>query len=143
MLSLLRNRNSVTNPPQASSRFARRGVALAVAGVSLGAVAAGCTPPPPSNLGTTGALSGAYAKNVFGIDVASYQHPNGAAINWASVRASGAAFAFVKMSEGASYTNVYAARDLNGARAAGMRASARAKVATSASVFAATNSDQV
>ncbi|MDQ1672399.1 MAG: lysozyme [Frankiaceae bacterium] len=124
MLSLLRNRNSVTDQPQVSSRRTRRGVALAVAGVSLGAVAAGCTPAPPSNLGTTGALSGAYAKNVFGIDVASYQHPNGAPINWASVRAGGAAFAFVKMSEGDSYTNVYAAKDLNGARAAGLRASA-------------------
>ncbi|MDQ1635263.1 MAG: hypothetical protein QOJ32_2072, partial [Frankiaceae bacterium] len=53
MLSLLRNRNASTNQPQVSSRRTRRGVALAVAGVSLGAVTAGCTPAPPSNLGTT------------------------------------------------------------------------------------------
>src|SRR4051812_45830562 len=98
MLSLFRNRSSAPDRAQVDSRRSRRGVALAVAGASLGAVAAGCTPAPPSNLGTTGALSGAYAKNVFGIDVASYQHPNGAAIQWASVRAGGAAFAFVKMS---------------------------------------------
>jgi GH25 family lysozyme M1 (1,4-beta-N-acetylmuramidase) len=127
MLSLRRRNStpdSTADRTPVSARRTRRGVALAVAGVSLGAVAAGCTPAPPSNLGTTGALSGAYAKNVFGIDVASYQHPNGAAINWASVRASGAAFAFVKMSEGSTYTNAYAAKDLNGARAAGLRASA-------------------
>lgn len=124
MLSFFRNSTSLSDHAQSSHRRARRGVALAVAGISLGAVAAGCTPPPASNLGTTGPLSGAYAKNVFGIDVASYQHPNGAAINWASVRASGAAFAFVKMSEGSGYLNPYASSDLNGARAAGMRASA-------------------
>jgi GH25 family lysozyme M1 (1,4-beta-N-acetylmuramidase) len=128
MLSLFRTRPAVSDraaPDHAPTGTRRRRVvALAVAGVSLGAVAAGCTPAPASNLGSTGVLSGAYAKNVFGIDVASYQHPNGAAINWASVRASGAAFAFVKMSEGASYTNPYAASDLNGARAAGLRASA-------------------
>lgn len=153
MLSLFRTRTpapdsaapDTTTPDTAAPDTAqagtrrRRVVALAVAGVSLGAVAAGCTPAPPSNLGSTGALSGAYAKNVFGIDVASYQHPNGAAINWASVRASGAAFAFVKMSEGSGYTNPYAASDINGARAAGLRASAyhfarpRAPLSTAAS----------
>ena len=31
-----------------------------------------------------------------GIDVASHQHPSGAAINWAQVRAAGHSFAFVK-----------------------------------------------
>ena len=100
----------------------RRRPALVVAGLGLAVVAAGCTPPTSSQLGTTGPLSGPYAKNVFGVDVASYQHPNGAGINWGSVKAGGAAFAFVKMSEGATYTNPYAARDLAGARAAGLRA---------------------
>jgi GH25 family lysozyme M1 (1,4-beta-N-acetylmuramidase) len=103
-------------------RLSRR-PALVVAGLGLAVVAAGCTPPPTtSQLGSTGPLTGPYAKNVFGIDVASYQHPNGAGINWASVRAGGAAFAFVKMSEGAGYTNPYGASDLAGARAAGLRA---------------------
>ncbi|HSP36422.1 MAG TPA: glycoside hydrolase family 25 protein [Frankiaceae bacterium] len=99
----------------------RRRSALVVAGLGLAVVAAGCT-PPPSSLGTTGPLTGPYAKNVFGVDVASYQHPNGAGINWASVKAGGAAFAFVKVSEGAGYTNPYAGGDLAGARAAGLRA---------------------
>src|ERR1700712_5786291 len=96
---------------------ARRGAALAVAGLGLAVVAAGCT-PPSSSLGATGTLSGPYAKNVFGVDVSSYQHPNGAGINWGSVKASGPAFAFVKMSEGSSYTNPYGHNDLAGARAA-------------------------
>jgi GH25 family lysozyme M1 (1,4-beta-N-acetylmuramidase) len=100
----------------------RRRPAIVIAGLGLAVVAAGCTPPATSNLGTTGPLTGPYAKNVFGVDVASYQHPNGAGINWASVKAGGAAFAFVKMSEGATYSNPYAAGDLAGARAAGLRA---------------------
>jgi GH25 family lysozyme M1 (1,4-beta-N-acetylmuramidase) len=100
----------------------RRGSALLAAGLGLAAVAAGCAPASSSSLGTTGPLTGPYAKNVFGIDVASYQHPNGAGINWASVKASGAAFAFVKMGEGSGYTNPYGASDLAGARAAGLRA---------------------
>lgn len=105
------------------TRF-RRGTALLAAGLGLAAVASACSPAPSSSLGTTGPLSGPYAKNVFGIDVASYQHPNGAGINWGSVKASGAAFAFVKMSEGNYYTNPYAASDIAGARAVGLRASA-------------------
>lgn len=99
----------------------RRGAALAVAGLGLAVVVAGCT-PPSNSLGTTGPLSGPYAKNVFGVDVSNYQHPNGAGINWNSVKASGAAFAFVKLSEGSSYTNPYGKGDLAGARAAGLRA---------------------
>jgi GH25 family lysozyme M1 (1,4-beta-N-acetylmuramidase) len=100
----------------------RRRSALAVAGLGVAVVAAGCA-PVATQLGSTGPLTGPYAKNVFGVDVASYQHPNGAAINWASVKGGGAAFAFVKVSEGPSYTNPYAAGDLSGARAAGLRAS--------------------
>ena len=102
-------------------RLRSRSAALAVAGIGLAVVAAGCT-PPSSSLGATGTLSGPYAKNVFGVDVSSYQHPNGAGINWGSVKASGAAFAFVKMSEGSGYTNPYGYSDLAGARAAGLRA---------------------
>jgi GH25 family lysozyme M1 (1,4-beta-N-acetylmuramidase) len=55
-----------------------------------------------------------------GVDVASYQHPNGAAINWPRVRASGIRFAAVKATEGAYYRNPYALADLNQARAAGL-----------------------
>ena len=112
MLSLLR------------SGSVRRRSAVLAAGLGLAIVASACTPPPTNNsLGSTGPLSGPYAKNVFGVDVASYQHPNGAGINWNSVKASGASFAFVKMSEGASYVNPYGKGDLASARAAGVRAS--------------------
>ena len=57
---------------------------------------------------------------VDGIDVASWQHPNGAAINWASVRSAGVNFATVKATEGSTYTNPYFAGDLAGARAQGL-----------------------
>ena len=55
-----------------------------------------------------------------GVDVASYQHPNGAAINWPRVHASGIGFAAVKATEGAYYRNPYARADLAQARAAGL-----------------------
>ena len=55
-----------------------------------------------------------------GVDVASYQHPNGAAINWPRVHASGIGFAAVKATEGAYYRNPYALADLAQARAAGL-----------------------
>ena len=55
-----------------------------------------------------------------GVDVASYQHPNGAAINWRRVHASGIGFAAVKATEGAYYRNSYALADLAQARAAGL-----------------------
>lgn len=108
--------------PRAASRTLRRRGTLVAAGLGLALVASGCTPATSSQLGTTGPLSGPYTKSVFGVDVASYQHPNGAAINWSSVKAGGASFAFVKMSEGATYSNPYAKSDLAGARAAGLRA---------------------
>ncbi len=57
---------------------------------------------------------------VQGVDVASYQHPKGAAIHWASVAADGIRFAGVKATEGAYYQNTYAPGDLAGARAAGL-----------------------
>jgi lysozyme len=59
-----------------------------------------------------------------GVDVASYQHPGGAGINWGAVAASGQRFAVVKATESTSYTNPYFASDVNGARAAGMYVSA-------------------
>lgn len=55
-----------------------------------------------------------------GVDVASYQHPNGAAINWPRVHASGIGFAAVKATEGAYYRNPHALTDLAQARAAGL-----------------------
>src|SRR5258705_3763196 len=61
-----------------------------------------------------------------GVDVASYQHPNGAAINWSRVHASGIGFAAVKATEGGYYRNPYARADLAQARAAGLTVAAYA-----------------
>ena len=55
-----------------------------------------------------------------GVDVASYQHPGDAAINWNQVRAAGHSFAFVKASEGTTYRNPYFSSDFAGAGAAGL-----------------------
>lgn len=55
-----------------------------------------------------------------GIDVASYQHPNGAPIDWGQVRGAGHAFAYVKATEGTGYTNPYFAADWSGIGNAGL-----------------------
>jgi GH25 family lysozyme M1 (1,4-beta-N-acetylmuramidase) len=77
--------------------------------------AVACTP-----LGTTGPMAGAYTRSIWGPDVSNWQHPYGQAINWRAVKAQGASFAFVKVSEGSTYVNPYAANDLRQARAAGL-----------------------
>jgi lysozyme len=59
-----------------------------------------------------------------GPDVARYQHPNGAAIDWRRVADSGVAFAFVKATESTSYTNAYFADDYAAAKRAGLVRSA-------------------
>ncbi len=63
---------------------------------------------------------------VQGVDVASYQHPNGVAINWSRAAAGGIGFAAVKATEGAYYQNPYALTDLKAAQAAGIRVAAYA-----------------
>ncbi len=55
---------------------------------------------------------------VTGVDVASYQHPGGAPIDWMKVKAAGHSFALVKATEGTTYTNPYFADDWSGAAAA-------------------------
>ena len=55
-----------------------------------------------------------------GPDIASYQHPNGAAIDWTAVRDSGQRWAFVKATEGTGYTNPYFAGDWHDSAAAGL-----------------------
>ena len=52
--------------------------------------------------------------------MSSYQHPNNAPVNWAAVKAAGISFAFVKSTESTGYVNPYYARDVAGARAAGV-----------------------
>lgn len=55
-----------------------------------------------------------------GIDVASYQHPHGKAIQWTSVARAGYRFAAVKGTEGNYYVNPWGRRDVAAARAAGL-----------------------
>jgi lysozyme len=55
-----------------------------------------------------------------GVDVAAYQHPNGAPINWHKVAQAGIQFAAIKATEGAYYKNPYALGDLAHAKAAGL-----------------------
>jgi GH25 family lysozyme M1 (1,4-beta-N-acetylmuramidase) len=55
-----------------------------------------------------------------GVDVASYQHPNGERINWARVAKSGVQFAAIKATEGTYYRNPFALTDLAQAKAAGL-----------------------
>jgi lysozyme len=63
-----------------------------------------------------------------GVDVARYQHPHGAAVDWDRVAASGQRFAIVKATElyagpggrPVLYTNSYLHSDLDGAHAAGL-----------------------
>jgi GH25 family lysozyme M1 (1,4-beta-N-acetylmuramidase) len=55
-----------------------------------------------------------------GVDVASFQHPGGAPIDWAAVKASGQSFAFVKATEGTGYTNPYFASDWSASGAVGL-----------------------
>ena len=50
--------------------------------------------------------------DVRGPDVSSHQHPSGYTIDWAGARVAGAGFAFVKATEGLTYTNPYLASDL-------------------------------
>ena len=68
------------------------------------------------------ATAGAAAAYITGPDAASYQHPNGASVNWNAVRDSGQSFAFIKATEGDSgnYVNPYFASDARAVKAAGM-----------------------
>jgi GH25 family lysozyme M1 (1,4-beta-N-acetylmuramidase) len=55
-----------------------------------------------------------------GVDVAAYQHPNGAVIHWGKVARSGISVAAIKATEGTYYRNPYALSDIKAARAAGL-----------------------
>lgn len=72
------------------------------------------------------AMTAAHASDAAldGPDVARYQHPHGAAINWKKAADSGASFAFVKATESTSYTNPYFADDYAAAQKAGLVRSA-------------------
>ena len=55
-----------------------------------------------------------------GVDVSSWQHPEGKAIDWHSVAGAGYSFAIVKATQGSSWVNPWLVRDLDDARAAGL-----------------------
>jgi GH25 family lysozyme M1 (1,4-beta-N-acetylmuramidase) len=55
-----------------------------------------------------------------GVDVASFQHPNGVAIDWTQVAGAGYRFAAVKATEGTYYTNPFFSADYAAAKAAGL-----------------------
>jgi GH25 family lysozyme M1 (1,4-beta-N-acetylmuramidase) len=74
----------------------------------------------PKNGATENEPGSALAGAVQGVDVAGYQHPGGASINWRRVAKSGIRFAAVKATEGAYYRNPYALTDLAAAKAAGL-----------------------
>jgi GH25 family lysozyme M1 (1,4-beta-N-acetylmuramidase) len=58
---------------------------------------------------------------VLGPDVSSYQHPTGPNdISWSTTKVSGASFAFVKATEGTTYTNPYFAADFAAIKKAGL-----------------------
>jgi GH25 family lysozyme M1 (1,4-beta-N-acetylmuramidase) len=75
-------------------------------------------------LAVAGVASAGPDAQLDGPDVARYQHPNGAAIDWQRVADSGVSFAFVKATESTSYTNPYFARDYAAAHDAGLVRSA-------------------
>jgi GH25 family lysozyme M1 (1,4-beta-N-acetylmuramidase) len=66
------------------------------------------------------ATAAAASTTLNGVDVSSFQHPNNAAINWASVHSAGYNFAAIKATEGNYYVNNYYASDAAAATAAGM-----------------------
>lgn len=98
-----------TRPPRATLP------AFLLTTVTAMAALAGAVAP-----GAVAATNGAPA----GPDVASYQHPSNEPIDWAQVRRSGASFAFIKATEGHTYTNPYFASDYSAAQSNGLVRSA-------------------
>lgn len=54
------------------------------------------------------------------VDVSSWQHPSGAAIDWAKVKAAGYVGVIIKATQGVDYVNPYFAGDVAGAHGAGL-----------------------
>ena len=72
------------------------------------------------------AITGAIPGAAQGVDVASFQHPSGDAINWSRSPRARIRFAAVKATEGTYYTNPFALTDLAAAKAAGLSVGAYA-----------------
>jgi GH25 family lysozyme M1 (1,4-beta-N-acetylmuramidase) len=71
-------------------------------------------------ISTTAYTAASPPAGVPGVDVASFQHPSGAAINWALVAGAGIKFAAIKVTEGNYYVNPWARTDLAAAQRAGL-----------------------
>ncbi|HVY44767.1 MAG TPA: glycoside hydrolase family 25 protein [Minicystis sp.] len=86
-------------------------------------VIAGCAAPDGADAGLGEAQQALNdvcpGASVPGIDIASFQHPNGAGIDWGQV-ASAEKFVIVKATESNDYVNSYYAGDVAGARGAGL-----------------------
>jgi GH25 family lysozyme M1 (1,4-beta-N-acetylmuramidase) len=95
-----------THSPQLLSMLAGRG--------------GGAAPASPGRAAPARAPAGRLKGAEQGVDVASFQHPNGKTINWTKAHAAGIGFAGVKATEGAYYRNPYALTDLAKAQAAGL-----------------------
>jgi GH25 family lysozyme M1 (1,4-beta-N-acetylmuramidase) len=77
-----------------------------------------------------------------GPDVSSWQHPSGAAIDWAKVRAGGSLFTIIKATEGTGYVNPYYASDAQAARANHLAVGAYAFVRPALPISTATSQAQ-
>jgi GH25 family lysozyme M1 (1,4-beta-N-acetylmuramidase) len=88
--------------------------------LSASAVSAASATASPTSFGPASFDPEAVTTLIDGPDVSSYQHSNGVAISWPSVRKSGREFAIVKATEGTSYVNPWFARDYAGINAAAM-----------------------
>jgi GH25 family lysozyme M1 (1,4-beta-N-acetylmuramidase) len=84
---------------------------LAVAVLALGMLVSGAAIAP---------VQAQAVSAPFGPDVSRWQHPGGKAISWSKVKKAGNSFAIVKATEGSSYTNAWYAKDVAGARKAGL-----------------------
>lgn len=93
-----------------------------VDGVRRANVAAAHSPELDQQLSGGPAVLPTSEAGAVGIDVADYQHPNGAAINWGEVAGAGYRFAFIKATEANYYVNPYFASDIQAAKAAGLLA---------------------
>src|SRR4051794_2945995 len=102
-------------PPSASTLPARRFAAV------LAAFAVAVVPAAVAMAPAAQAASRLNSEAIIdGPDVASYQHPYGARINWHRVARSHKDFAIVKATEGTSYRNPWFRRDYVGAWKAGL-----------------------
>ncbi len=102
------SRSAYADPPDPGGGWAHAGLAPGAA-PGRTAKAAGGGPRTESIAGFP----------VAGIDISSHDHPNGRAIDWAGVAASGVKFVYVKAVEGNFYTNPYFAGDYQAARDSG------------------------